>query len=74
MLILIFVFLISDVVAIPPIAIEGVHWAKDGPKFAYNIDGCDESYTPKYDLVQHLWACHNVTVELNKLRCPSTWE
>jgi len=69
MLILVFVFLISNVVAI-----EGVHWAKDGPKFSYNIDGCDASYMAKYNLVQHLWACHNVTMELSKPRCPSTQE
>jgi hypothetical protein len=25
------------------VAIEGVHWAKDGPKFACSIDGCDAS-------------------------------
>jgi len=74
MLTLVFVFLISDVVAIPPIAIKSVHWAKDGPKFAYNIDGCDASYTPKYNLEWHLRTCHNVTMEPNKLRCPSTWE
>ncbi len=47
-------FLVSDVVAPPPIAIEGVNWTGDGPKFAYRVDGCDASYTTKYNLVQHL--------------------
>ncbi len=55
------------------VAIKGVHWAKDGPKFAYNIDGCDASYVVKYNLVRHLQVCHNVTMELGKPRCPSTW-
>jgi hypothetical protein len=70
----VFVFLISDVVAPLPVAIEGVHQAKDGPKFAYNIDGCDVSYTTKYNSVWHLWVCHNVTMELSKPGRPSTWE
>jgi hypothetical protein len=56
-----FVFLVSNVVAPPLIAIEGVHWAKDGPKFVYSVDGCDASYTTKYNLVWHLQVCHNVT-------------
>jgi hypothetical protein len=37
----------------------------------YNIDGCDASYTTKYNLLWHLRAHHDVTVELGKLRCPS---
>jgi hypothetical protein len=28
----------------------------------------------KYNLVQHLWAHHNVVMELNKPRCLSIWE
>jgi hypothetical protein len=24
-----------------------VHWVMDGPKFAYNVDGCDASYMAK---------------------------
>ncbi len=43
MLILVFVFLVLNVVAFLLVAIEGVHWAKDGPKFACSIDGCDAS-------------------------------
>jgi hypothetical protein len=62
------------VVALPLVAIEGVHWARDGPKFARTIDGCDASYTAKYNLVQHLWACHNVVMEPSKPRRPSTQE
>jgi hypothetical protein len=44
----------------------------DGPKFAYNVDGCNASYTTKYNLVRHLQARHNVTMELGKLGHPST--
>jgi len=54
MLILVFVFFSLNVVAPPLVAIKGVYRAKDGPKFAYNIDGCDASYMAKYNLVQHL--------------------
>jgi len=56
----VFVILVSDVVTLPPIAIEGVHWARDGPKFACKVDGYDASYMVKYNLVQHLQVCHNV--------------
>jgi hypothetical protein len=62
------------VVAPPPIAIEGVHWARDGPKFVCRVDGWDASYTSKYNLIWHLWARQNVTMESNKLRCPFIWE
>jgi len=65
-LILVFIFLALDVVAPPLIAIEGVHWARDGPKFACRVDGCDASSTTKYNLVQHLRACHNVVMEPSK--------
>ncbi len=63
-----------NMVAPPPVAIEGVHWARDGPKFVRKIDGCDALYTFKYNMVWHLQAHHNVTMELGKLGCPSTWE
>ncbi len=43
-------FLVSNVVALPAVAIKGVHWAKDGPKFAYCVEGCDASYMTKYKL------------------------
>ncbi len=63
-----------DVVAPPPVAIEGVHWAKDRPKFVCKVDGCDASYIVKYNLVQHLQAHHNVTMEPSKPRHPSIWD
>jgi hypothetical protein len=52
--IIVFIFLVSDVVAPPLVVIEGVHWAKDGPKFVCRVNRCDASYTSKYNLVQHL--------------------
>ncbi len=58
-------------VALPLIAIKGVHWARDGPKFSCKVDGCDASYTTKYNLIWHLWAHRNVTMESGKLGCPS---
>jgi len=61
-------------VAPPTIAIDRVHPARDGPKFVCRVDGCDASYTSKYDMVQHLWACHNVTMEPGKHGRPFTWE
>jgi len=54
----VFVFLISNVVALPSIDPKGIHWAKDGPNFACRVDGCDASYTAKDNLVRHLWMCH----------------
>jgi hypothetical protein len=39
MLILVFVFLVLDVVALPPIATKGVHWAKDGPNLLATLMG-----------------------------------
>jgi hypothetical protein len=71
---LLYLFFILVVVARPPIAIEGVHWVKDEPKFVYKVDGCDASYIAKYNLVWHLRAHHNVTMELGKPRCPSIQE
>jgi hypothetical protein len=58
----------------PLVAIEGVHWAKDGPKFSYRVDGCNASYMAKYNLVWHLQMRHNVVMELGKPGCPSTRE
>jgi len=52
------------VVAPPPIALKGVHWAK--------VDGCNASYMAKYNLVWHLWACQNVVMELGKHGHPFT--
>jgi len=40
-----------DVVALLLIAIEGVHWARDGPKFVCRVDRCNASYITKYNLV-----------------------
>ncbi len=56
------------------VAIKSVHLAKDGPKFACNIDGCNASHIDKYNLVRHLQVCHNVTMEPSKLEPPSTQE
>jgi hypothetical protein len=56
------------------VAIEGVHWAKDGPKFACNIDGCNVSFMANYNLVWHLRVCHNVTMESSKPGRPFIWE
>jgi len=64
----------SNVVAPPLVAIEGVHRVTDGPKCACRVDGCNASYMAKYNLVWHLRACNNVTIELGKLGCPSTTE
>ncbi len=47
-------FLVLDVVAFPLIAIEGVHWARNGPKFVRKVDGRDASYTSKYNMLWHL--------------------
>ncbi len=66
--------MVSDAVALLSVILEGVHWARDGPKITYKVDGCDAYYTAKYNLVQHLWAHHNVVMESNKHECPSTQE
>ncbi len=59
----------------PPLnALNGVHWARDGPKFACRVDGCDASYTANYNLVRHLHAHHNVVMEPGNPKHPSTWE
>jgi hypothetical protein len=49
-------------VVLPLVVVEG--WAKDGPKFAYRVNGCDVFYITKYNLVQHLRVRHNVIMEL----------
>jgi hypothetical protein len=63
---IVFVFLVSDVVAPPLIVIKSVHWARDGPNFVCKVDECNASYTSKYNLVWHLRACHNVTLKSAK--------
>jgi hypothetical protein len=40
-----------DVVAPPQVIKKDVHWARDGPKFVYKVDGCDAPYIVKYNLV-----------------------
>jgi hypothetical protein len=49
-----FVNLVSNVVVHPLVALEGVHWARDGAKFACKVHGCNVTYTAKYNLIQHL--------------------
>jgi len=68
----VFVILVLDVVASPLVIIEGVHWAKDGSKFACSVDGCDVSYMAKYNLVWHLRVQHNVVMKSGKPKHPST--
>jgi hypothetical protein len=67
-------FLVLDAVVLPMVAIKGVHWAKDGAKFAHSVDGCNATYMAKYKLVQHFQAHHNVTMELSKPKRLSTQE
>jgi hypothetical protein len=69
-----FIILVSNVVALPLIALEGVHWARDGVKFPCKVHGCTMIYIGKYNLVWHLRVWKNVTMESNKLGCPSIWE
>jgi len=59
---------------LPPISIEGVHWPRDGTKWACRVGGCDASYITKYNLVQHLRSHHNVVIESSKPAHPSIWE
>ncbi len=56
------------------VALEGVHWAKDGAKFASKVHGCNVTYVTKYNLVWHLQIRHNVIMEPSKLEHPSTWK
>jgi hypothetical protein len=46
----------------------------DAPKFVCKVDECDALHTSKYNMIQHLQARHNVTMELGKLERPSTWD
>jgi hypothetical protein len=66
---LLYFFSVSAVVS-PPLVAIGVHWARDGPKFVYMVDGCNALYIAKYNLVRHLQALHNVTMEPGKPRRP----
>jgi hypothetical protein len=59
------------VVAFILVILEGVHWARGGPKITYMVDGCDAYDMSKYNLVQHCWVHHNVVMESNKHECPS---
>jgi hypothetical protein len=68
----VFVILVSKAIAPPLVALEGVHWARDGTKFVCRANGCNMA--TKYNMVCHLWAHHNVIMELGKPECPSTWE
>jgi hypothetical protein len=49
----IFVILVSNVVVQSLVALEGVHWARDGAKFACKVYGFRVTYTTKYNLVWH---------------------
>jgi len=69
-----FVILVSDVVAPPLVALEGVHSARDGAKFTCKVHGCNVTYIAKYNLVWHLQIWQNVIMELGKFRHPSIWE
>jgi hypothetical protein len=66
--------LVSNVVAPHLVALEDVHWARDGAKFAFKVHGCNVTYIAKYNLVQHLQMQHNAIIEPSKLKCPSTRE
>ncbi len=68
MLISIFVLLVSNVVAPLVVAMEGVHWARDGPKFACRVDGYDAFYAAKYNLVQHLWLWSSINSDTHLFR------
>ncbi len=67
-------FLVLNVVALPWVALEGVHWAREVAKFACRVDWCNMTYAAKYNLVRHLHAHHNVTMEPSKPKWPFTWE
>ncbi len=69
-----FLFFVLDVVALPWVALEGVHFAREVSKFACRVDGCDMAYIIKYNLVCHLHVHHNVIMEPSKPKCPFTWE
>jgi len=67
----VFVILVLDVVALPPVALKSVYRARDGLKCACKVDGCDASYMAKYNLVRHLSMHHNVVMDSSKFKCPS---
>jgi hypothetical protein len=51
-----FFFLVLNVVALPPIAIKGVHWARDKPKFVYKVDDAMHPTHPSttwYGICEH---------------------
>jgi len=62
------IILVSDVVTLPLVALEGVHWARDGAKFTCKVHRCNVTYIAKYNLVWHLWVWQNVIMELGKPR------
>ncbi len=70
----VFVILVLDVVALPLVALEGVHWLRDGAKYVYKVHGCNVTNIAKYNLIQHLQMWYNVIMELSKFEHPSTWE
>ncbi len=45
------IILVSDVVTPPLVALEGVHWARDGAKFTCKVHRCNVTYIAKYNLV-----------------------
>jgi hypothetical protein len=45
----VFVILVLDVVALLLVALEGVHWPRDGAKFVYKVRGCNVTYIAKYN-------------------------
>jgi hypothetical protein len=50
----VFVILVLNVVAFPLVALEGLHWPRDGAKFVHKVHGCNVTYIAKYNLIQHL--------------------
>jgi len=62
------------VVDLPLVALEGVHWARDGPKFACKVNGCDASYIPNYNFVRHLRHATMWLWKPSKFRRPFTRE
>jgi hypothetical protein len=48
------VILVSDAITLHLVALGGVHWAKDGAKFAFKVHGCNVTYIANYNLVRHL--------------------
>jgi hypothetical protein len=50
----VFVILVSNVVVLPLVGLEGVHWARDDAKFVHKVHGCNVIFIVKYNLVWHL--------------------